>query len=217
MSTTTANMSLTKPGVGTEAGPDWATQLNASLDLLDAHDHSTGKGAKVTPAGINVNASLEFNDQKATEVKAVAFESQSSNPSGNSQAWVKDGDLYFRDSSGNTVQLTKNGALLAGALFAAGNTASVASSPYTVAAADFLLLVDTNAARTVNLPAISGGIRLLIVKDKTGLAGANNITIDGSGAETIDGAATNVISSNYGGRILYNPGSGTEWFVLASI
>ena len=35
---------IAKPGVGTTTGPQWATDLNTSLDAVDGHDHSTNKG-----------------------------------------------------------------------------------------------------------------------------------------------------------------------------
>ena len=50
------------------------------------------------------------------------------------------------------------------------------------------------------------------IKDKKGNAGADNITITPNGAETIDGAGTLVLSTNYDSvRLLFN---GTEWSVI---
>lgn len=69
----------------------------------------------------------------------------------------------------------------------------------------------SGAATTVSLPAGKLGRRILI-KDGKGDAGSNNITIDGSGAETIDGSATITIATNYGwSEIEWN---GTEWNLL---
>ena len=61
--------SLAKPAVGVTVGPTWATDLNTSIDAVDNHDHSTNKGIRITPAAINVNADVEFNDNSATELK----------------------------------------------------------------------------------------------------------------------------------------------------
>jgi hypothetical protein len=60
--------SLASPAVGTTTGPQWATDLNTSLTAVDNHDHSTNKGIRITPAAINVNADVEFNDNSATEL-----------------------------------------------------------------------------------------------------------------------------------------------------
>lgn len=54
--------------------------------------------------------------------------------------------------------------------------------------------------------------RLLIIKDESGTAGTNNITIDGNGAETIDGAGTYTINTNYGSVTLYS--DGTVWYIV---
>ena len=51
---------------------------------------------------------------------------------------------------------------------------------------------------------------VIIVKDEGGNAGTNNITVDTEGSETIDGAATDTISSNFGSQGYYNDGA--NWF-----
>lgn len=88
---------------------------------------------------------------------------------------------------------------------------ALASSPYTVLINDHYIGVDTTMARTLNLPAAAtaGAGKIFVIKDETGGAGANNITIDPSGVETVDGAGTLVINTNYGrATILCN---GTNW------
>lgn len=54
--------------------------------------------------------------------------------------------------------------------------------------------------------------RMIVIKDAGGNAGTNNITITTEGAETIDGAATLVIASNYGVARLYCDGN--NWFTI---
>lgn len=49
-----------------------------------------------------------------------------------------------------------------------------------------------------------------VVKDESGAAAANNITVDTQGAETIDGAATDVINTNFASIGYYT--DGTNWF-----
>lgn len=78
---------------------------------------------------------------------------------------------------------------------------------------DEVVLVDTStiaAAVTINLPVGVANARLTI-KDM-GLAGTHSITINPNGAETIEGAASYVISANYGQvTLLFN---GTVWYVV---
>ena len=73
--------------------------------------------------------------------------------------------------------------------------------------------VNTGAARTITLATadtLPG--RIIIVKDETGTASTNNITINCQGAQTIDGAASVKITANYGVVRLYS--DGTNWFTF---
>jgi len=71
-------------------------------------------------------------------------------------------------------------------------------------------LVDTTAARSLTLPAVALDL-VLQVKDSTGNAESNNITITPASG-TIDGQASLVISSAYGSVKLIS--NGTNWFIL---
>lgn len=91
------------------------------------------------------------------------------------------------------------------------------TTPVTVqAATDYAIVCNLSSpgAVTVNLPAGATG-RIFAIVDGRGDAGTNNITIDGNGAETINGAATHVIDENYGGVIV--AWNGTQWNILASM
>ena len=90
---------------------------------------------------------------------------------------------------------------------------TAADSPYAVVDGYSVLDVDcSGGAVTVNLPAVAGEVdRVLVIKDHSGDAAANNITVDGNGAETIDGALTATIVTNYGAITLHC--DGVEWSV----
>jgi hypothetical protein len=96
---------LEKPAVGVDTGPGWATALNNSIDAVDAHDHTTNKGSRITTAAININADLEFNEYQAKELKGLIL-SQSNASSDNSAIYSTSGNLYWRNSSGSAVQIT---------------------------------------------------------------------------------------------------------------
>lgn len=83
---------------------------------------------------------------------------------------------------------------------------------YTATSQDWLIgVTDTSASRTITLPPASGlAGKQLVIKDESGAAGTNNITVDGNASETIDGTLTAVISTNYGALRLYCDGS--NWF-----
>ena len=74
-----------------------------------------------------------------------------------------------------------------------------------------LHLVSTAAARTLTLPAPSTTLALL-VKDVTGSAATNTITINPNGAQTIDGQSSVVVDYNYGAVMIISDGS--NYFVI---
>jgi len=96
------------------------------------------------------------------------------------------------------------------------NITTVNAATYDLLATDYILNVTyttTGAVTSLTLPTaqtVSG--RIIVIKDAGGLAGTNNITIDTEGAETIDGSATAIISSNYSSINLYC--DGTNWFIF---
>lgn len=86
--------------------------------------------------------------------------------------------------------------------------ASVSSAGETI-----IGVTSTAAARTITLSTadmVAG--RIMYIKDESGAAGTNNITVDTQGSELIDGAASITISANYGVAKLYS--NGTNWFTL---
>ncbi len=76
---------------------------------------------------------------------------------------------------------------------------NVNTTPYVVTATDYYLSVDASGGViTVQLPNAPTNFRTFIVKDRTGSAGANNITVTTvGGAVNIDGATTFVMNTNY--------------------
>lgn len=109
-STISPNMNLIVPTVGQQPGPAFAFDVNASLTLVDQHDHSPGRGAQITPAGININATLPFNNNFASQVAGVTFTAQSLVPAIGT-IYEFGNDLYFVDGVGNNIRLTQSGAI----------------------------------------------------------------------------------------------------------
>lgn len=77
-----------------------------------------------------------------------------------------------------------------------------------------VLYVSSAAPRTITLPPASAELigYAVTFKDDTGSAATNNITIAAAGSDTIDGAATNVMASNWAVRT-YRVRSATSWRV----
>lgn len=75
-----------------------------------------------------------------------------------------------------------------------------AMSPYTILTTDYLILVDTSGG-AVTLQTGAAAARTnkeVTIKDSTGNALTNNISILRTGAETIDGLTTYPIASDFG-------------------
>lgn len=215
----TPNMNLNLPTPTVTPGPEYAVQNNTALEAVDGHDHSSGKGIKVPVAGLNINAALNFQGNKPYSLLSAQFNSQLAALSGASNAnsvYSVNGDLYWTNGSGIAVQLTSG--------------AAPVTTPGTVQALEFdaintnlninagdtyvFISLDTSAPRTITLPlasAVPEG-RIYIIKDATGGANANPFTIAASGADLIDGAASQQYDSNYISISVISNGV-TQWSV----
>lgn len=124
--------------------------------------------------------------------------------------------LQFRDSDSNVLAYFEANGTLGTNSGRKLNITTVNVATYDLLATDDILHVtytSTGAVTSLTLPTaqtVAG--RRIIVKDAGGNANTNNITIDTEGAETIDGSATNVISTDYGSVTLYSDGS--NWFII---
>lgn len=88
------------------------------------------------------------------------------------------------------------------------------SSDITLDASHYTLQVDaTGANRTETLPAASTCTRRIYVILKID-ASANTVTIDGNGGETISGAATQVITTQWKGYMIQSTGS--AWVIISA-
>jgi hypothetical protein len=122
-------MQLTLPEVLVTSGPQYATQINSALDVVDAHDHSTGKGVRITPSGLNINADLSFGNNQATGLKAVVLQAQSAVASLGALYNIG-GNLFYRDGGNNAIQLTSGGTLNVSSVGAITGLTSPASASF---------------------------------------------------------------------------------------
>ena len=135
--------SIAKPGIGTTTGPQWATDLNSSLDAVDDHDHSTNKGIRITPAAVNINADLEYNQNSATELKNVIFDSSVTAATTSYSVYQASGNLYWRNGSGTAVQITTGSAVNAGAGSISGMSGTDAGVSYADGSKTFNFFTDS--------------------------------------------------------------------------
>jgi len=102
------NMQLPVPIVGRTPGPEYATDIDSCLTLIDQHDHTPGKGVLVPTAGLNINADLPLNGFFARSTAGVTLSAQGSTPANNT-IYESGVDLYFVDGNGNNIRLTQSG------------------------------------------------------------------------------------------------------------
>jgi len=148
------NMGLPVPLVGVDPGPDWANNLNSCLGILDQHDHTTGSGVKITPAGMNINADLAINSNNLTTVRTVNFDNQVASLPGTSPdlgaVYVAGGELYYNDEAGNVVQITNSGSVNAGAGSITGLPSGTASASYSAGTKTFIWQSSTSTPASMD-------------------------------------------------------------------
>lgn len=135
----TPYMAMTLPAVSATLGPQWATDLNDALTVNDAHDHSTGKGVPVRPAGLYMDADLNFRGTNPENMRSARFALQGSLLGGIDDVcclYFQGADLYTNDAAGNQIQLTTGGGI-AGAAGSIAGLVSPASVVYTPASKIF--------------------------------------------------------------------------------
>lgn len=130
MATTTPNMNLVVSTVNVDSGLNWENNLNASLAIIDQHNHTTGSGVQITPAGLNINSALPFNGQGATAVAYLSLDGQAPFPTIDASIYSNGVDLFFLDGSGNQVRITQSGSV-------AGSSGTITGLPSGTASASF--------------------------------------------------------------------------------
>lgn len=124
--TTLPNTGMTLPVRGAPGSGQWGDTIDANLAIIDAMDHTPGRGARIPTAGISLNADLPFSSLYApTQLHRVQFSEIAgtalTNPN-NLSLFVSDGtgglsahELYYRTSAGNNIKITSASSLNVGA------------------------------------------------------------------------------------------------------
>jgi len=186
----TTFMNLTLPEVGTTIGPQWATELNAAITTIDSHDHSSGKGTKVTPAGLNINSELSLGNQALSGVGRCTFQNLAALDSTNVTTYFKDGDFYVNDNSGNQIRMTSGGALNVGSVGGIGGDygSTAATAFYTDASKTYFFQDSTAAPGKMDVGDISAS-KLTSTGSVIGVAGTFSGAVSGT-TGTFSGAVS---------------------------
>lgn len=100
------NLQIDMKRISIASGADQASYINAGLEVLDDHDHTEGKGTRITPEGFLINDDFNMNGHYIINSGGITFTDRDDNFT--SQGWfVKSGNFYIRDGLGNIIQLTE--------------------------------------------------------------------------------------------------------------
>jgi len=231
ITSTTTNMLLVLPTPGQQLGPTWATNLNTAFNLIDEHDHTSGKGKKIGVAAITIDGDVDFKPgttaYPAAGLSYLNFTNQDTAYAASLPVRLYSaeatGELYWNDNDNNQVKITSGGVINASGVeanrFAFYTTELSGAGPTAINESHekSIYMANTSTAVVgVTLPAVGTVAgRFYTVKDISGNAATNNITIsvETSASETVDGATSYVIASNYGSATFISRGNSSSWYV----
>ena len=229
---TTTFMNLVLPTPGERLGPTWATDINTALTRIDEHDHSA-IGKKLGVAALTIDGDLDFSpgtsDYATLNKKYSGFTNNSgtlASASFPASIFVAEGNLFYNNSTGGQIQLTDGAALsstgvsaIQFAKFADTLSGGTSGSPNAITESDnasYYVCDASTAAVHVRLPAASTSAagRFFVIKDISGVASTNNITVHITGTDTVDGASSHVIASNFGSATFISRGNSVAYDVI---
>ncbi len=143
------SMLMPVPVVGVDPGPDWATNVNACLSIIDSHTHVAGQGELIPVAGLDINADLPINGHNIITIRSLRF-----TPQGSPLALATDlgclyesgVDLYYNDGNGNQVRLTNGGSPAGATGTITGLPSGTASASYSAGTFTFQSATNTPAS-----------------------------------------------------------------------
>jgi hypothetical protein len=168
----TPNMNLPNPVPTIDLGPDYAYNLQQSLNLVDMHNHTPGNGVAIPSNGLNINANLTMNGWSLVDVQSIQFAPQGS-LSNLFSIYASGNDLYYNDGASNVIQITSGGAVNA-------TSSGISSGSATASFVSSVLVVNQAANTPANIQVGS-----VLIGNNT--AASDFITL----------SAPNPLSSNY--------------------
>jgi hypothetical protein len=194
---TVAGNSLLLQGYDTDTGPAYTTFATITAGTTPTCIFTASNGASAGPAysfATSTNTGLYLASAGITRMTTAGTDSMS---------WT---NISCTANQGfNVTGLSQfNGGM--GWAYIATAISVTATTSQTI-----IGVTDTSAARTITLPSAPNDKHIFIIKDESGAAATNNITVSGN-TKLIDGQATQTISTNYGSMSIYY--SGTAYFIF---
>lgn len=205
--TTTANASTTITGSSTKFTQDLG--LHDRISLSSASSTYAYVTAIASDTSLTVSTALGNGSSQTINKKQALLNLQ--NPSYAEQFFVDDlGNVNVPGLTASKLVATDSSKNLVSSSMAAPTFTAISSNVTLVAGS--YNFVSTAAARSLTLPAPFNGC-IIKIKDKTGTASTNNITIIRAGSEKIEGvAASYIYATDYGSLELVS--DGTDWWLF---
>jgi len=182
-------MNLVLPVVGTTpgggSGTSWGPLLTSSIDTIDAHDHSPGKGAplNVTAAQLNVHSDLDFGGHSIYDLNNITI-------SGSVEASALSGSLT-QISSGSYASGSWSGGVAYSGSFTPSGPFGYTGLPYLVGVAG--TRISTNSLGQVIISGSLGGANYVTglatsqIAVVTASVSASNLTKQRNGIVSVTG------------------------------
>lgn len=188
---------------GTSVTPT-AVQSGDIINFWSARGYGASQFAAASTAAINAVAGEAF-----TNTSNLTYLSFFTTPTGSvtsaESARISSTGTTLGPQTGSTALHQINGGLR---VTRRTTTASFAVDTTTT---DYLILCSHSSAITITLPAPTDG-RVLVIKDISGTASTNNVTIARHASEKIEGLAANFnFQTNWGVLNIYS--DGTDWYI----
>lgn len=206
--TISPDMNLPIPVVGEDPGPDWANNINACLNAIDSHNHSSGQGVQINPAGLNINSDLTMGSNNLTNIRSSRYTAQTAPLSAGADVdcvYVSGVDLWYNDGNGNQVRLTAGGNPAGGAGSITGLPSGTASVSFS--AATYTFQSATNTLATMNVGPLNIGTTAVnsfkvTVQPNSAIAANYNLTLPAALP-----ASTSFVSVTSAGQLVFSPTS----------
>lgn len=210
-------MGLTKPDVSGDVNV-WGGELNSSLDQVDSHDHSPGKGVRLTPASLNINSDLDFGGNDAIDLSSVQLNNQAS-LTASLAIYPKGGNLFWNNNAGFPVQITDGVGLriqaVTGSNAFAFQSLSSTSSSISAATTSSFFEVNISTNKAITLPSSSAvplGRALYFANDR--FSQTSKVTINTVGTDTLAGSSAYAM---YGWCLVVAGTNGWDLIDIASV
>lgn len=182
------NMNLPVPIVGQEPGPQYATDVNSSLNIIDGHNHTPGYGVPVPSNGINYNADISANNNRLTSIKSLVLLPQNPLLPGVTPdldaVYASGVDLYYNDGNGVQIRLTQNGTI-AGTAGSISGLTPPASVSYSSGTETFIFQSGVNTSASLDSGSITirenvANAKGITIQSPTGLPADYSLTLPSS-------------------------------------